>query len=149
MAVLNPYICQLDPILHTFPLVRQKSAFLFSAILTMSAKAFNPVIYGKLYDHVQDLFTKSFRRGTKSTETVQAILILTYWKEPQDSRVWTSVGHAIRLCFDMGWHRLMPYSPQRQTSGTELTRRVLRNIERTWYVLFVYDRRYARPPTQA
>ncbi|KAI8713938.1 Zn(2)-C6 fungal-type domain-containing protein [Fusarium sp. LHS14.1] len=124
MAVLNPYICQLDPILHTFPLVRQKSAFLFSAILTMSAKAFNPIIYGKLYDHVQDLFTKSFRRGTKSTETVQAILILTYWKEPQDSRVWI----------------LMPYSPQRQASGTESTRRVLRNIERTWYVLFVYDR---------
>ncbi|RSL74081.1 hypothetical protein CEP53_000447 [Fusarium sp. AF-6] len=140
MAVLNPYICQLDPILHTFPHVRQKSAFLFSAILTASAKAFNPVLYEKLYNHAQDLFTESFRHGTKSTETVQAILILTYWKELQDGRAWTSVGHAIRLCFDMGWHRLVPSSPQEQASGTESTRRALRNIERTWYVLFVYDR---------
>ena len=141
MDVQNPYISQLDPELHTFPYVRQKSAFLFSAILAISAKAFNPPFYEKLHDHAQHLFTDCFRHGTKSTETVQAILILTYWKEPQDTRAWTSLGYVIRMCMDLGWHRLTPYSIQTQATRTELEKREARNIERTWYVIFVYDQR--------
>ncbi|KND88623.1 Protein priB [Tolypocladium ophioglossoides CBS 100239] len=137
MTVLNPYICQLDPILHTFPRVRERSPFLLSTVLAMSAKSFNPALYSKLHEHAQDLFTEAFRRGIKSTETVQAILILTYWKEPQDTRVWNSLGYAIRMCMDMGWHKL---APQTQTKMANDEKRELRNIERTWYVLFVYDR---------
>ncbi|KAF4467417.1 fungal specific transcription factor domain-containing [Fusarium albosuccineum] len=140
IAVLNPYICQLDPTLHTFSHVRQKSAFLLSSILAMSAKAFNPVLYNKLYEHAQDLFAKVFRHGLKSTETVQAILILTYWKEPGDTRVWTSLGYVIRMCMDMGWHKLAFQASQHRNIEDELVGRDRRNIERTWYVLFVYDR---------
>ncbi|KAF4964600.1 hypothetical protein FSARC_7506 [Fusarium sarcochroum] len=140
ITVLNPYISQLDPHLHTFAYVRQKSVFLLSAVLAMSAKAFNPVLYDKLYNHAQDLFAKVFRRGSKSTEIVQAILILTYWKEPQDTRVWTSIGYTIRMCMDMGWHKLAPSSTRGDITQSELDKREQRNIERTWYVLFVYDR---------
>jgi hypothetical protein len=104
IAFLNPYISQLDPRLHTFDYVR-RSSFLFTAVLAMSAKIFSPAVYHTLYDHAQDLYTESFRNGTKSTEIVQAILILTYWKQPQDTRAWTSVGYAIRMCMDMGWHK--------------------------------------------
>lgn len=111
----------------------------------MSAKAFNHVLYAKLYDHSQDLFANVFRRGSKSIEIVQAILILTYWKEPQDTRVWTSVGYAIRICMDLGWHKLTPYSPT-AVAESEMQKRERRNVERTWYVLFVYDRRYDPPP---
>ncbi|EXL45204.1 hypothetical protein FOCG_12613 [Fusarium oxysporum f. sp. radicis-lycopersici 26381] len=130
---------QLDPYLHTFTYVRSKSAFLLSSILAMSAKTFNHVLYAKLYDHSQDLFANVFRRGSKSIEIVQAILILTYWKEPQDTRVWTSVGYAIRICMDLGWHKLTPYSPT-AVAESEMQKRERRNVERTWYVLFVYDR---------
>ncbi|KAF5253125.1 hypothetical protein FANTH_1956 [Fusarium anthophilum] len=123
ITVLNPYISQLDPNLHTFPYVRSKSVFLLSSMLAMAAKAFNNVLYIKLYDHAQDLFSNVFRRGSKSVEIVQAILILTYWKEPQDTRVWTSVGRSTAAATE-----------------SETQRRERRNIERTWYVLFVYDR---------
>ncbi|KAI1023770.1 hypothetical protein LB504_004986 [Fusarium proliferatum] len=140
ITVLNPYISQLDPYLHTFSYVRSKSAFLLSSMLAMSAKAFNHVLYTKLYDHAQDLFSNVFRRGSKSVEVVQAILILTYWKEPQDTRVWTSVGYAIRICMDLGWQKLSACSPGASTSPSEMERRERRNVERTWYVLFVYDR---------
>lgn len=142
IIVLNPYISQLDPNLHTFLYVRQKSSFLFTAVLAMSAKTFNPIVYNALYDHAQDLYTESFRNGAKSTEIVQAILILTYWKQPQDTRAWTSLGYAIRMCMDMGWHKLTAYSPASRVIGDETRRREIRNIERTWFVLFVYDRRY-------
>lgn len=112
----------------------------------MSAKTFNPAVYNALYDHAQDLYTESFRNGTKSTEIVQAILILTYWKQPQDTRAWTSVGYAIRMCMDMGWHKLTAYSAASRTNVDEAKRREVRNVERTWLVLFVYDRRYVVMP---
>ncbi|UKZ52838.1 hypothetical protein TrVGV298_006625 [Trichoderma virens] len=140
IVVLNPYISQLDPSLHTFFYVRQKSSFLFTAVLAMSAKTFNPIVYNALYNHAQDLYTESFRNGAKSTEIVQAILILTYWKQPQDTRAWTSLGYAIRMCMDMGWHKLTAYSTASRVAMDEARRREVRNVERTWYVLFVYDR---------
>ncbi|KAH6886902.1 hypothetical protein B0T10DRAFT_76029 [Thelonectria olida] len=140
MDVLNPYISQLDPVLHTFSHVRHKSAFLLSATLAVAAKAFNPALYDRLHEHAHDLFTSGFRHGTKSTETAQAILILTYWKEPQDTRAWTSLGYVIRMCIDLGWHNLAPASPNTLAAMSEAERREARNVERTWYVLFVYDR---------
>ncbi|KAF5978891.1 hypothetical protein FCOIX_5602 [Fusarium coicis] len=131
ITVLNPYISQLDPHLHTFAYIRSKSAFLLSSMLAMAAKAFNHVLYIKLYEHAQDLFSNVFRRGSKSVEIVQAILILTYWKEPQDTRVWTSVGYAIRICMDLGWHKLAYSRPVAVTTESEDQRRERRNIERT------------------
>ncbi|KAF5579102.1 hypothetical protein FPCIR_11242 [Fusarium pseudocircinatum] len=131
ITVLNPYISQLDPQFHTLPYVRSKSAFLLSSMLAMAAKAFNHVLYMKLYDHAQDLFSNVFRRGSKSVEIVQAILILTYWKEPQDTRVWTSVGYAIRICMDLGWHKLAHCPSEAVTTESEVQRRERRNIERT------------------
>jgi len=142
MLVLNPYISQLDPELHTFAYVRQKSVFLLSTVLTAASKAFHPVIYPQLYQHSQDLSMLAFRRGTKSVETIQAMLILTYWKESQDDRVFTSVGYTIRMCMDLGWHKLGEARTLTQEMKTELQQREERNIERTWLVLFVYDRRY-------
>jgi hypothetical protein len=141
ISLLNPYICQLDPVLHTFTYVRHESPFLLSTILAVSAKLFNPALYQGLYGHAQDLYTETFRRGTKSAEIVQAILILTYWKEPQDTRVWMSLGYAIRMCMDMDWHRLAPHTNAVQGATVEPKLREQRNIERTWYILFVYDRR--------
>ena len=138
--MLNPFVSQLDPNLHDFAYTRHRSSFLLTAVLTASAKFFHPVLYHKLYQRSQDLFTSVFRQGTKSVEVVQAILILTYWKEPQDTRVWTSVGYAIRVCMDLGWHRLRPSLAEDQ-SRTQIDQREIRNKERTWLVLFVYDRR--------
>lgn len=142
LLVLNPFISQLDPELHDFIYVRQKSAFLLTAVLTASAKAFHPVLYNKLYQHSQHLLVSVFRYGHKSVEVVQAILILTYWKEPHDNRVWTNVGYAIRISVELDWHRLrvdQGHSVRNDLSVKE--RREIRNLERTWLVLFVYDRR--------
>lgn len=139
MNVLNPYISQLDPTLHTFAYTRRKSHFLLTAILAVSAKNFNTALYKPLLKHAEDLFVESFRRGTKCTETAQAILILTYWKEPDDTRTWLNLGYVIRMGMDLGWHRFRV----RTTPGdaSEMERRKTRNEERTWFVLFVYDRR--------
>ncbi|KAK6083574.1 fungal specific transcription factor domain-containing protein [Seiridium cupressi] len=140
MEVLNPYISQLDPTLHTFDTVRQRSSFLFTTILAAAAKSFNPALYSGLHDYAESLLAEGFRRGSKSTEIAQAVLILTYWKEPEDTRAWIFLGYVIRMGMDLGWHRLAPYSAQDQTLSTEMQKREARNVQRTWYLLFVYDR---------
>lgn len=138
MHKINPYISQLDPALHSFSYLR-KSPFLLTAVLAAAAKAFESSLYPGLHAHAEHLFIESFRRGDKSTEVIQGILLLTYWKEPNDTRAWTSVGLAIRIAMELGWHRLSP-QVSRRPGLSEIERREIRNVERTFLVLFVYDR---------
>lgn len=143
MNSLNQYISQMDPGLHTFSYVRQNCAFLFTAMLAAAAKALHPELYPKLHNHVEELFGKNFRLGRKSTEIAQAVLIMTYWKEPDDSRAWVSLGYVIRMGIELGWHRLKPYKVDHGNFSSDFQNREVRNIQRLWYILFVYDRRYA------
>jgi len=145
---MNPFICQFDPELHTFRYIRGRSPLLFSALLSAAAKVFSPSMYIKLHDHVESLLRDVLGSGQKSTEIVQGICLLTYWKEPSDSRAWLLVGYAIRACIEMGWHKLRPQSfdptlpEKKEPPETQLEVRERRNKERTWLMLFVYDRRY-------
>jgi Fungal specific transcription factor domain len=144
MRCLNPYISQFDPSLHTFTYIQEKSSFLLSAILSASSKAFHPPLHAQLQAHTEALLGKAFIQGDKSVETVQGILVLTYWKEPKEARTWLLVGYAIRMCIELGWHRL-PDLSEGSEAASEIVVREHRNIQRTWLVLFVYDRRYAVP----
>jgi len=140
MAHLNPYISQLDAQLHTLDYVRRKSAFLLSAVLAVSAKSFHQSLYERLLGHAEGLLSDSFMQGLKSTETAQAVMLLTYWKKPEDSRAWAFLGYSIRMGMELGWHRLSRFSSTDAASMAKDQQLERRNIERTWYVLFVYDR---------
>ena len=118
-----------------------KSPFLLGSILAVASKIFNPSLYKRLHRYAEDLFLETFRVGFKSTETVQAILMLTYWKEPDDTRSWVNLGYAIRMCMDLGWHKLSPHAIRDRSGMDDTELREARNIERTWFLLFVYDRR--------
>ncbi|KAI5358971.1 hypothetical protein Slin14017_G112540 [Septoria linicola] len=141
MMHLNPFVSQLDPDLHTMEWIRAKSAFLFTTTLMAASKSFNPALYSSLRDHAEMLLPDAFRRGTKSTEVVQAIPIMTYWKDPNDTRAFVNVGLAIRIAIELGWHE-MESGSRFSSQHTETYTRELRNAERTWLVLFVYDRRF-------
>ncbi|KAL4924582.1 major facilitator superfamily domain-containing protein [Aspergillus undulatus] len=67
------------------------------------------------------------------------IILLTYWKEPNDARAWTSVGLASRMTFDLGWHKPSPQAGHKENL-TDLQRREFRHIEQTLLVLLVYGR---------
>lgn len=125
--------------------IRTRSAFLFSSLLCAASKFFAPELYRGLYDHVEAQLKEIMPAGKKSTEIVQGILLMTYWKQPSDSRAWLLVGYAIRACIEMGWHQLKPtnlepYMTMLQPDA-ELELRERRNKERIWLLLFVYDRR--------
>lgn len=141
MRCLNPYISQLDPKLHTFEYVRQRSPFLLTTILSTSSKAFYPSLHPALRAHSEKLLGEAFVKGTKSAETIQGVLIFTYWKEPDEMRTWLLVGYAVRMAIELGWHDLELSSSTDRLDRNEVVMREARNIERTWLVLFVYDRR--------
>jgi hypothetical protein len=138
---MNPYVSQLDPKLHSFVYVRQKSSFLLTTVLSVSSKAFHPSLHPALRSHSEKLLGDAFVRGTKSTEVVQGIMIFTYWKEPDEMRTWLLVGYAIRMGIEIGWHELESHPTSATSNRDEYSVREKRNIERTWLVLFVYDRR--------
>lgn len=142
MKHLNPFVSQLDPMLHTFSYVRQRSPFLLAAILAAAARTFNPAIHKDLREHTERLFAQNFIRGESSPEVIQAVLILTYWKQPDDTRAFINVGLAIRMAIELGWHTLTVQPDGINTAHAELERRQIRSIQRTWLVLFVYDKRY-------
>ncbi|KAF9880085.1 putative fungal specific transcription factor [Colletotrichum karsti] len=68
------------------------------------------------------MLSDNLRKGSKSVETAQAIMIMTYWKDPDDTRAWMYLGS------------------KDQENLDEVGAREVRNTERTWLVLFVYDR---------
>jgi hypothetical protein len=139
---MNPYISQFDPELHTLEYIQQKSSILLSAILSASSKAFHPPLHSRLRSHTETLLAQAFISGDKSVEVVQAILVMTYWKEPEETRTWLLIGYAIRMCLELGWHELVLQKSDEVDNETENAARERRNIERTWLVIFVYDRRY-------
>lgn len=141
MRSFNPFICAFDPSFHTFQYVREQSSFLLTVMLSVSAKAFNPAVYLDLHRHSEKLFTDAIARGTKTPDIIQAIVLKTYWKQPDDTRSWAIIGYAIRLAMELGWHKLsLKEEDMTAMSIGEILKR--RNIERTWLVLFVYDRRF-------
>ncbi|WEW57044.1 hypothetical protein PRK78_002503 [Emydomyces testavorans] len=131
-GLFDKYVGSVQPI-NTHPL------------LAAAAKVFSPHLYVRLHDHVEFLLSDILGSGQKSTEIVQGICLVTHWKEPSDSRAWMLVGYAIRACIEMGWHRLSPTNLDPAENGPgghekEMELRERRNKERTWLMLFVYDR---------
>ena len=142
MKYMAPYIIHFDPALHSFEYIRRRSSFLMVSILSASARIFNPELYRKLYDYSEQLLSKTFLSGAKSVEIVQAIMMKTYWKEPDDTRAWQLVGYACRMCVELrGRRTLLANRKPLPTTALAGDIRERRNLERTWLTLFVYDRR--------
>jgi hypothetical protein len=142
MKHLNPVVHQFDSQLHSLAYVRSRSPFLLTSILTCAARVFHPSLYRKLYMHNETLRKNVLSAGEKSIEIIQAILVSATWKEPQDSRIGGLIGYAIRLSMELGWHKLnRPRLMKDENMNSERNTREQRNIERTWLLLFIADRR--------
>lgn len=138
---MAPYIIHFDPTLHTYDYVQQRSSFLLCTILSASAKIFNPDLHPKLRKHAEELLAKAFISGEKSIDTLKAVLMLTYWKEPDDTRVWQLVGYACRMCVELRGRKTHTRNADvAMLAIPPLIARERRNVERTWLTLFVYDR---------
>lgn len=132
---LNPMTSLLDPILHD---LARKDAFLFTAVCTVSAKEANPAQYPALLTHSRRLLGQAFEHGRISLELIQAIALLVFWVDAQDSTGARRLSYALRCGSELGLHKRtspLPADPME-------ARRVL-NRERTALYLCVADHRFS------
>ncbi|KAH8829700.1 fungal-specific transcription factor domain-containing protein [Flagelloscypha sp. PMI_526] len=136
---LNPFINLFDPSLHTWAYVRSKNAFLFTAILMASSKFFRTELFKPCHRLANELAIRAFADGARSVEVVQAFAVMTYWKDPEDTRTWAWIGYACRMAVDLGLNHYHAVPP----GETPLQHLERRNRERTYLVLFIHDRSLA------
>ncbi|KAB5593719.1 Luminal-binding protein 5 [Ceratobasidium theobromae] len=127
-TALNPVIALLDPTLHTPIYVRRRSRVLYTAILAAACRFFKPACYKPIHDLAQILLGRALADGVSSVEFIQALVIMTFWKEADDTSTWRKLGLAIRMGFELNLHHANP-NPIPQD---ELQARERLNEERTW-----------------
>lgn len=98
---------------------------LFTAILAVSARFFAKGIYRNLLSHAQLAVNRAIQTGTCSLELIQALIILVFWKEPDNRSAWINVGIAVRLGYQL---RLHETTMEPRTNLAELGER-----RRTWW----------------
>ncbi|CAE6444602.1 unnamed protein product [Rhizoctonia solani] len=134
-TVLNPVIALLDPTLHTPIYVRRRSRVLYTAILAAACRFFKPTHFKPVHDLAQLLLGRALSDGISSVEYIQALSIMTYWKEAEDTSTWRKLGLAIRMAFELNLH-IAKVEP---LPCDELQARERLNDERTWFQLACYD----------
>ncbi|KAJ9120933.1 hypothetical protein QFC22_002869 [Naganishia vaughanmartiniae] len=92
----NAYIAILDPALHTPNYVLKTCSILHTAVCTVTAQTYAPEQYKVLLKRVNFMLGKAFERGDQHIGIVQALSILSCWKEPHDKGGWLRLGYAIR-----------------------------------------------------
>ncbi|BEI99236.1 hypothetical protein CcaverHIS631_0402790 [Cutaneotrichosporon cavernicola] len=136
MERLNPLVAVLDANLHTLEYLRRTSSVLFSTVLASSSRFFRQDLHPALISHARTVLDRALLSGVSETGVVQSLMIMTYWKDPEDTSGWMKVGMAIRLGYSRFWHipRLDPLPEDEREA------RKLLNAERTWFCLFSFDR---------
>ncbi|KAJ1303109.1 hypothetical protein OPQ81_011310 [Rhizoctonia solani] len=132
---LNPLIALLDPVLHTQTYVRTRSSVLFTAILTVACRFARPEAWVSCNSLAQTLLGRALADGICSIEYVQALSLLTFWKDSRDSSSWRKVGLAIRMAYELNLHERR----SEPLSSVEMLAREQLNKERTWLQLVCYD----------
>lgn len=135
-------IALLDPILCTFDYIRHRSSLLFTAILTVAAKFEQPGFYSKLLGLVNEHLAKVWIHGGARLEIIQAILLLFFFKQAQDSTSYRRIGFAIRMAYELNLDK--PHMENRPLPSDEIAARQILSGERTWYELISSDELVSR-----
>ncbi|CAE6368411.1 unnamed protein product [Rhizoctonia solani] len=134
-TLLNPVIALLDPALHTPIYVRRRSRVLYTAILAAACRFFKPSYFKPVHDLAQLLLGRALSDGISSVEYIQALSIMTHWKEAEDTSTFRKLGLAIRMAFELNLH----HAKAEPLPIDELQARERLNEERTWFQLACYD----------
>ncbi|GJN91115.1 hypothetical protein Rhopal_004133-T1 [Rhodotorula paludigena] len=112
-AHLNPMTSLLDPDLHTVEFCRSRSAFLFTAILTVASKVAHPTLYPPSLKYAKSLLGQAFEAGTNTLELVQALATLVFWQDPTDDSGARKLAYAIRCAYELNIHKYLTIADHR------------------------------------
>lgn len=134
----------LDPELYTFDFIREASSFLFTTLLSIASRAFQPDLYPAVRQHAENLMGRVLLSCDATIGNIWAIICIYYWKELGDKRGYTFlVGFAMRLAESLGWKGAHWERRAKDTCQIQLAERQVRqrrDQERIWLYLRSIDR---------
>ncbi|KAM5353197.1 hypothetical protein ACJZ2D_016909 [Fusarium nematophilum] len=140
----NCLVGLLDPQLYTFSYTRRTSSLLFSIILAISARVFQPETYEAIQKHSEMLLGRALVTCDIAVENIWAILCMYHWKDVDDTRGYTLLGFATRMAASAKWNKfeesMAPGKEPLLMAQTEAQVRQRRDKERIWLALGNLDR---------
>ncbi|KAH7250865.1 hypothetical protein BKA59DRAFT_553522 [Fusarium tricinctum] len=134
----NCLVGLLDPNLYTFSYTRSRSNLLFTMILAISSRIFQPESHRRIRDHAEFLLGRVLLACDPAVENIWAIICLHHWKDANDMRGYTLIGFALRMAASADWNST-PRSASCHAEGldesTELQVRQRRDVHRVWLAL--------------
>lgn len=138
MSRIAPTSSMFDPHYHTMERVRQ-SPVLLTAILSAAALFLRPDIADQLRKLADLYITRKMLSSHYDLTLIQAILVLVYWKHPNDRTTYQKMGMAVRLVHELRMQRPSETTRTLKSPMTEDEERRKVDIERTvqcecrWY----------------
>ena len=132
-GVHRPYVVLslADSSVSTLAYMRQTSTLLLTAVLAASAKFFHRSLRQNLLMHAQTILGRALIVGECNIAVMQALIILSAWKEATDRSSWVKLGTAIRLGYQLGLH----VHRREPLPSDDMEARLVADSERTWIVL--------------
>ncbi|KAI1022173.1 hypothetical protein LB504_007294, partial [Fusarium proliferatum] len=139
----NSLVGLLDPRLYTFSYTRSRSSLLFTMILTISSRIFQPESHKPIRDHAEFLLGQALLACDSAIENIWAIICVYHWKDVNDTRGYTLIGFALRMAASAQWnmsHQSVAYDTHSMEESGELQVRQRRDKDRAWVMLGNIDR---------
>ncbi|KPA37370.1 hypothetical protein FLAG1_09813 [Fusarium langsethiae] len=139
----NTLVGLLDPQLYSFTYTRSRSSLLFTVVLAVASRAFQPQSHKIIRDHSEALLGKALLGCNSTIEIIWAIICIYHWKDANDKRGEILIGFASQMAAYAEWNKTY-----RDTSGggqilgsAELQLRQERDRERVLAILYNIERR--------
>ena len=82
-----------------------------------ASRFFHPAAHPSIKQLLENKIAEASKTGNCHIATIQAIIILVFWQEPDDRSVWLKSGLAIRMAYQAGLHKAPNVSPTDRTTG--------------------------------
>ncbi|KAK8854470.1 hypothetical protein IAR55_003208 [Kwoniella newhampshirensis] len=160
----NLVLPMLDPTIHSHDFVREKSPFLYTAILCVTSKylaSLSPPdsdgsqispesaqsVHQQILVLARDHLTWSFAEATADVNVVRAMAILCMFKEPDDDKAGYYMSRAVLMGKELNLGRIPPRAELEKMTEDQL--RHLRSRQAMWLCLFtvnsVFNMQFRQP----
>jgi len=130
-------VCRL--VVHTLPLVKRQQPTLLLAIMFAASRFWQSSTHAMIKQLLDNKISQAAITGNCHIATIQAIIILVFWQEPNDRSVWIKSGLAIRMAYQAGLHKVQKIPPL--TSDDAGNRRLRVSTPRMGYLAQAYWRK--------
>jgi hypothetical protein len=102
--VLQPLPIDVVPV-HTLAYLRA-TPILLTTILSSSSKFFRKDLHPSLLSHAQISLDRALTSGAADISLIQSLMVLVYFKSPEDGSAWRKIGLALRMGYMFRLHRV-------------------------------------------